>query len=44
MIHILVLYTAVFAVGYDGSLLNGFQALPAWKEQFVSSMHPHSHI
>jgi len=34
MIHILILYTAVYSLGYDGSLLNGLQALPAWQSNF----------
>jgi hypothetical protein len=36
MIHIFVLYTAVYSLGYDGSLLNGLQALPAWQSNFDS--------
>ncbi|WOO83976.1 Lactose permease [Vanrija pseudolonga] len=35
-IHIFILYSAVYSLGYDGSLLNGLQALPAWKKQFNS--------
>lgn len=34
MIHIFILYTAVYSLGYDGSLLNGLQALPAWQTNF----------
>lgn len=34
MIHIFILYTAVYSLGYDGSLLNGLQALPAWQSNF----------
>jgi hypothetical protein len=34
MIHIFILYTAVYSLGYDGSLLNGLQALPAWQANF----------
>jgi len=37
-IHIFILYTAIYSLGYDGSLLNGLQALPAWKKQFVRSV------
>jgi hypothetical protein len=36
MIHIFILYTAVYSLGYDGSLLNGLQALPAWQSNFDS--------
>lgn len=32
--HIVTLYTAVYSLGYDGSLLNGLQALPAWQSDF----------
>jgi hypothetical protein len=34
MIHIFILYSAVYSLGYDGSLLNGLQGLPAWQENF----------
>jgi hypothetical protein len=34
-LQIVILYTAVYSLGYDGSLLNGLQALPAWAEDFV---------
>jgi hypothetical protein len=34
MLHIVILYLAVFSLGYDGSLLNGLQALPSWQENF----------
>ena len=34
MIHIMILYLAVFSLGYDGSLLNGLQALPSWQTNF----------
>ena len=34
MIHIFILYAAVYSLGYDGSLLNGLQALPAWQSNF----------
>lgn len=34
MLHIFVLYTAVYSLGYDGSLLNGLQALPPWQSDF----------
>lgn len=34
MIHIFILYAAVYSLGYDGSLLNGLQALPAWQTNF----------
>lgn len=37
MIHIFILYSAVYSLGYDGSLLNGLQGLPAWQENF---QHP----
>ncbi|GAA5868558.1 hypothetical protein JCM8547_003186 [Rhodosporidiobolus lusitaniae] len=36
MFHIFVLYSVVFALGYDGSLLTGLQALPTWKRDFNS--------
>jgi MFS family permease len=32
MIRILICYMAVYSLGYDGSLLNGLQALPEWNE------------
>lgn len=31
-----ILYSVVFALGYDGSLLTGLQALPEWKRDFGS--------
>jgi hypothetical protein len=34
MIHIFILYAAVYSLGYDGSLLNGLQGLPAWQTNF----------
>ena len=34
MIHIFILYSAVYSLGYDGSLLNGLQGLPAWQKNF----------
>ena len=34
MFHITILYLAVFSLGYDGSLLNGLQALPSWQTNF----------
>ena len=34
MLHIIILYLAVFSLGYDGSLLNGLQALPSWQANF----------
>lgn len=34
MLHIFILYTAVYSLGYDGSLLNGLQGLPAWQSNF----------
>jgi len=34
MLHIFVLYSAVYSLGYDGSLLNGLQGLPAWRSYF----------
>ena len=34
-LQIVILYTAVYSLGYDGSLLNGLQALPRWQEDFV---------
>jgi hypothetical protein len=34
MFHIIVLYCAVYSLGYDGSLLNGLQALPMWQSDF----------
>ena len=34
MIHIFILYAAVYSLVYDGSLLNGLQALPAWQSNF----------
>lgn len=36
VLHIVTLYTAVYSLGYDGSLLNGLQALPAWQSDFGS--------
>ncbi|KAM0791074.1 hypothetical protein ACM66B_004365 [Microbotryomycetes sp. NB124-2] len=33
-IHLLVLYCAVYSLGYDGSLLAGLQALPVWQSDF----------
>jgi MFS family permease len=36
MIHIVILYFTVYSLGYDGSLLNGLQALPSWQRDFVS--------
>ncbi|RSH83785.1 hypothetical protein EHS25_005400 [Saitozyma podzolica] len=33
-IHIFILYSAVYSLGYDGSLLNGLQALPEWVRDF----------
>ncbi|KAK4052612.1 hypothetical protein OIO90_004240 [Microbotryomycetes sp. JL221] len=33
-IHLIILYCAVYSLGYDGSLLAGLQALPAWQEDF----------
>lgn len=32
-----ILYTAVYSLGYDGSLLNGIQALKSWNRDFVRS-------
>ncbi|KAM0753992.1 hexose transport-related protein [Meredithblackwellia eburnea MCA 4105] len=32
--HIIILYTAVYSLGYDGSLLNGLQALAPWTRDF----------
>jgi len=34
MFHIIILYTAVYSLGYDGSLLNGLQGLPAWQTNY----------
>lgn len=34
MIHIMILYCAVYSLGYDGSLLNGLQGLPAWQANY----------
>jgi hypothetical protein len=34
MVHIFILYTAVYSLGYDGSLLNGLQGLPAYVPSF----------
>lgn len=34
MLHIFILYTAVYSLGYDGSLLNGLQGLPAWQSNY----------
>lgn len=34
MVHIVILYSAVYSLGYDGSLLNGLQAIPAWVQDF----------
>lgn len=36
--QIVILYTAVYSLGYDGSLLNGLQALPAWAKDFASCL------
>ncbi|UOH85352.1 hypothetical protein LQV05_002173, partial [Cryptococcus neoformans] len=33
-VHIITLYTAVYSLGYDGSLLNGLQALTEWNADF----------
>ncbi|KIR51742.1 sugar transporter [Cryptococcus gattii Ru294] len=33
-VHIITLYTAVYSLGYDGSLLNGLQALTEWNTDF----------
>ncbi|OCF34091.1 sugar transporter [Kwoniella heveanensis BCC8398] len=33
-LHIITLYTAVYSLGYDGSLLNGLQALNEWNRDF----------
>ncbi|WWD20487.1 hypothetical protein CI109_104963 [Kwoniella shandongensis] len=33
-LHIFTLYTAVYSLGYDGSLLNGLQALTEWNRDF----------
>ncbi|GFZ44381.1 hypothetical protein JCM24511_02103 [Saitozyma sp. JCM 24511] len=33
-IHIFILYSAVYSLGYDGSLLTGLQALPEWVKDF----------
>jgi hypothetical protein len=37
MLHIVILYFEVYSLGYDGSLLNGLQALPAWQRDLVST-------
>ncbi|KIK62284.1 hypothetical protein GYMLUDRAFT_995129 [Collybiopsis luxurians FD-317 M1] len=33
---IILLYCGSFVIGYDGSLLNGFQAMPQWNQAFDS--------
>lgn len=33
--HIVICYLAIYSLGYDGSLLNGLQALPTWNRDFV---------
>ncbi|WWC98969.1 hypothetical protein V866_005863 [Kwoniella sp. B9012] len=33
-VHIITLYCAVYSLGYDGSLLNGLQALTEWNKDF----------
>jgi hypothetical protein len=40
MVRVIICYLAVYSLGYDGSLLNGLQALPAWQEDFG---HPKGH-
>ncbi|KAL8277863.1 hypothetical protein RQP46_009682 [Phenoliferia psychrophenolica] len=34
MFHMVILYAAVYSLGYDGSLLNGLQALTPWGRDF----------
>lgn len=34
MCHIFILYLGVYSLGYDGSLLNGLQALTSWQRDF----------
>lgn len=44
MMHIFILYGAVYSLGYNGSLLSGQQALPAWVRGFVSAVLLLTHL
>lgn len=39
---IVLIYSAVFSFGYDGSLLNGLQGLPSWNSFFFPTPDPTS--